>query len=156
MIQVETVQIIFKGKYKSTIYSTDYQEGNDRICRKYITDINVDSLTDTKEVLFYGKNGYTTTMIGSFTTKYKSIKKFVNGLILMHLLLIFIGFILGLIAFQGTGYTFVGIPDGILFDTYPRCDELNFLCRILNGIFYALTVFTFPLKLAIKFFAFIL
>ena len=39
MIQVETVQIIFKGKYKSTIYSTDYQEGNDRICRKYITDI---------------------------------------------------------------------------------------------------------------------
>ena len=89
-------------------------------------------------------------------TKYKSIKKFVNGLILMHLLLIFIGFIWGLIAFQDTGYTFVEIPDGILFDTYPRCDELNFLCRILNGIFYALTVFTFPLKLAIKFFAFIL
>ena len=89
-------------------------------------------------------------------TKYKSIKKFVNGLILMHLLLIFIGFILGLIAFQGTGYTFVGIPDGILFDTYPRCYELNFLCRILNGIVYVLIVFTFPLKLAIKFFAFIL
>ena len=85
-------------------------------------------------------------------TKYKSIKKFVNGLILMHLLLIFIGFIWGLIAFQGIGYTFVEISDGILFDTYPKCYELNFLCRILNGIVYALIVFTFPLKLAIKFF----
>jgi len=80
MIQVETVQIIFKGKYKSEIFSTDYQEGNDMICQKYITDISVDSLTDTKEVLFYGKvktmhNRTTTTIIGSFNIKHKPIKE---------------------------------------------------------------------------------
>ena len=54
MIQVETVQIIFKSR-KIITYSTDYQEGEDMINQKYITSISVDSLTDTKEVIFYSK-----------------------------------------------------------------------------------------------------
>ncbi len=79
MVQVETVQIKFKNR-KIITYSTDYQEGNDMISDKYITSISVDSLTDTKEVLFYGKvktmHGYTTTIIDSYKIELnKNIKE---------------------------------------------------------------------------------
>ena len=80
-MQVETVKIIFND-HKPITYSTDYQKGEDYINGNYITDINVDSLTDTKQAVFYGRvkqlHGETTTTIHTYSTEITSTVKTVK------------------------------------------------------------------------------